>query len=474
MTYSLPYPIRQVAVIGAGTMGAAIAAHVANAGLPVLLLDIAPDRLTPQEEAQGLTLASPAVRNRLVQAGFDRTRQVTPPSFINPDAERRVTLGNIEDDLPRIAEADWIVEAIIEKLEPKQQLLARIEAVRRPDSIVTTNTSGLPIALLAEGRSQEFKRHFLCTHFFNPPRYLKLLELIPIAETDAAVVETMTQFGRTRLDKGIVLGKDTPNFIGNRLFSIGNSFAANYALEHGYTISEVDELTGPLLGRPKTGTFRLQDLVGLDIINHIAHNLYDLIPHDPYREVLHAPKLKALVNTLMANGWLGNKTGQGFYKTGTDAAGKRVFMTLNPTTLDYDLPERTCFEAVDAVRNIEDLGERVRAVLNEQWSEDRGTHFVWAVLSYELAYAAAVAPDIAHDLKSIDEAIRWGFAFEAGPFQLWDHLGVAETVAKIEASGLTVAAWVKAMLAAGCPTFYRVDDGRVTGYYDWVSQTYTD
>ena len=474
MTHILSHPIRRVAVIGAGTMGAAIAAHVANAGLPVLLLDIAPDKLTPQEEAQGLTLASPAVRNRLVQAGFDRTRRLTPASFMSKEAESLVRLGNVEDDLPKIAEADWIVEAIIEKLEPKQHMMARIEAVRRPGSIVATNTSGLPITLIAEGRSDEFKRHFLGAHFFNPPRYLKLLEIIPTAETDPAVVEAMTRFGEERLGKGIVLCKDTPNFIGNRLFSISNSFAANYALDHGYTIQEVDELTGPLLGRPKTGTFRLQDLVGIDVARHVAHNLYDLIPHDPYREVLHSPKLDALVDKLLQNGRLGNKSGQGFYKQGKDAQGKRVFMTLNPATLDYEIPEKRRFEAVEAVGNIEELGERVRALLDEPWQNERGAQFVWAVLSYELAYAASVAPEIAHDLKSIDEAIRWGFAFEAGPFQLWDKLGVAETVARMEAAGHEIAPWVKEMLAAGCDSFYRLENGQVTGYYDWASQQYVD
>ena len=445
--------IKQVAVIGAGTMGAGIAAHIANAGYPVLLLDIIPTELTPQEEAKGLTLKSLAVRNRIVQTGLDRAKKSRPASFMSQAAERLVTIGNVEDDFDKLADVDWIVEVIIEKLDPKQAMMARIEAVRRPGSIITTNTSGLPIASIAQGRSDEFKKHFLGTHFFNPPRYLKLLEVIPTAETDPAVVQTIAEFGETVLGKGVVYCKDTPNFIGNRLFSVGNSFAVNYALENGYSVLEVDNLTGPLLGRPKTATFRLLDLVGIDVAAFVAGNLYDLIPHDPHREILHTPKLDALFGKVLQEKWLGNKTGQGFYKKGKDVEGHRVFLTLNPTTFDYEAPEKVRFESVGAARKIEDLGRRVKSLLDDQWQEDRAAQYVWAVLGYELAYAASVGPEIAHNLKSIDDAIRWGFAFEAGPFQLWDMLGVAETVSKMEASGLTVAGWVKDMLASGCERF---------------------
>lgn len=470
----MPQKINRVAVIGAGTMGAAIAAHVANAGYPVLLLDIAPNSLTPDEEAKGLTLNQPAVRNRIVQAGFERARKARPASFMGQAAQRLVTLGNLEDDFDRLAGADWILEAIIEKLEPKQQLMARIEAARKPGSIVSSNTSGLPIASIAQGRGDDFKRHFLGTHFFNPPRYLKLLELIPTAETDPEVVKTMAAFMENALGKGVVYCKDTPNFIGNRLFSIGNCFAANNALERGYTVAEVDNLTGPLLGRPKTATFRLLDLVGIDIAAHVAHNLHNLIPHDPYRDILHAPKLDNLFNELMTRGWLGNKSGQGFYKQSKDAEGNRVFLTLNLDSFDYSPPEKTQFDSVEAVRKIEKLGDRLNALFDEQWQNDRGAQYIWALISYELAYVAHVAPEIAHDLKSIDDAIRWGFAFEAGPFQLWDALGVAPTVLKMEESGHTIAPWVKEMLAAGCESFYRVENGRVTGYYEWNTKAYID
>jgi 3-hydroxyacyl-CoA dehydrogenase len=470
----MPHSINRVAVIGAGTMGAAIAAHVANAGLPVLLLDVAPDKLTPQEETQGLTLESPAVRNRIVRAGFERARKARPAAFMSKEAERLVTLGNTADDFEKLAEADWIIEAIIEKLAPKQALLARIETVRQPGSIVTSNTSGLPIAPLAEGRSDEFKRHFFGTHFFNPPRYLKLLEIIPTAETDPALVQTMAIFAENGLGKGPVFCNDTPNFIGNRLFSLGNTFAIDYALANGYSVEEVDALTGPLLGRPKTATFRLLDLVGIDVAAFVAQNLHELIPHDAYRDVLRASGVETVLGELLKRGWLGNKSGQGFYKQGRDAEGKRVFTILNPNTFEYDLPQKPRFESAGAVRKIDDLGERLRALLDERWRDDRAAQYVWAVLSFELEYVAACAQEIAHDLKSIDEAIRWGFAFEAGPFQLWDKLGVAATAARMEARGREIAPWVKAMLAAGCDNFYRVENGRTTGYYDWHSQQYKD
>lgn len=466
--------IERVAVIGAGTMGAAIAAHVANAGLPALLLDIVPTALTPAEEKKGLTLDSPAVRYRIVQEGFERAKKQRFAPLMSPEAERLVTLGNLEDDFDRIAEADWIVEAIIEKLEPKRALMARIDAVRKPGSIVTSNTSGLPIASLAEGRSEDFRRHFFGTHFFNPPRYMKLLEIIPTGECDEAVVRVIARFAEQMLGKRVVYCKDTPNFIVNRLLSINGTFTIDYALEHGYTVEEVDALTGPLIGRPKTATFRLQDLAGIDVGAFVGQNLYDLIPGDEYREVLRSPRVERLIGGLIERGWLGNKSGQGFYKKGTDAEGQRVFLALNPETFEYELPQKPRFESVGAVRKIEDLGERLAALFDEKWADDRGARLAWAVVGQHLAYAAARGPEIAHDLKSIDDALRWGLGHEAGPFEIWDRLGVAGTAARLEASGLSVAPWVKEMLAAGCESFYRVDNGRVTGYYDWHSKGYRD
>jgi 3-hydroxyacyl-CoA dehydrogenase len=453
-------------------MGAAIAAHIANAGLPVTLLDVVPDNLTPEEEAKGLTLNSPVVRRRIVQGGFERACQARPAAFMSQEAERLVTLGNVEDDFDKVGRADWIIEAIIEKLEPKQALMTKIEAVRKPGSLVTSNTSGLPIALIAAGRGDEFKRHFFGSHFFNPPRYMKLLEIIPTPETDRDLVQLLAHFAEERLGKGVVFCKDTPNFIGNRFFSLSNCFAINYALEKGYTVQEVDDLTGPLLGRPKTATFRLLDLVGIDVAAYVSQNLHALIPHDPFRDILRAPVLEKLFGQLVERNWLGNKSGQGFYKQAKDAQGNRVFMALNLETFEYELPAKTRFEAVGAVRKIEDLGERLTALLDDKWQSDRAAQYIWALLSYEFAYAAACAQEIAHDLKSIDEAIRWGFAFEIGPFQLWDKLGVAPTVTRMEAAGLPVAPWVKEMLATGCETFYQGENGQTIGYYDWDGRQY--
>ena len=463
--------INSVAVIGAGTMGAAIAAHVANAGYPVLLLDIIPNKLTAEEEAKGLTLDSPAVRNRIVQGGFERMKKARPASLMSQEAEKLITLGNTEDDFAKLGQVDWIVEVIIEKLKPKQEMMARLEAICKPGAIITSNTSGLPINSLVEGRGLEFKHNFLGSHFFNPVRYMKLLEIIPTPDSDPDVVQKIAHFGEEILGKGPVFCKDTPNFIGNRLFSINNCFAANYGLEHGYSVSEIDELTGPVIGRPRTGTYRLQDLVGVDIAAHVAQNLYALIPHDPYREILAAPKLTQAISKLMQHNWLGNKSGQGYYKQGKDDKGQRVFMTLNLTTFEYEIAGKVEFESLKAVAKIEDLGQRVKALLAQS---DRAAQFVRDLLSYELSYISSCAPEIAHDLKSIDEAMRWGFAFEVGLFQLWDMLGVTEMVAQIEANGRYVAGWVKEMLAVGCPTFYRTEHGLVTGYYNWHTRAYQE
>lgn len=465
-------PIKRMAVIGAGTMGAAIAGLAANAGIPVTLLDVVPTSLTPDEQQQGLTLDSPPVRNRLVRAGFERMRQAKPPNLTGPEAEALITLGNTADDFDRLADADWIVEAIIEKPEPKQALMARLETIRKPGSFITSNTSGLPIASIAVGRSDDFKRHFCGTHFFNPPRYMKLLEVIPTTDTDPATVQTISTFAANVLGKGIVLCKDTPNFIGNRLFSLDIFFAVHHALSQGYSVEEVDLLTGPLIGRPKTATFRLLDLIGLDIMVYVGQNLYDLIPDDPYREVVRSPQVDRVFGELMRRNWLGNKTKQGFYRQSQDAQGQRIFTTLNTASFEYELPQNSRFEAVEAVQGMADLGQRVRALLDKRWREDRGAQFVWDLLSYDLVYAAARAQEIAHDLKSVDDAMRWGFNYEAGPFELWDKLGVTETTARIEATVRPVASWVKEMLAAGCPTFYRTEDGKVTGYYDWNRRKY--
>jgi 3-hydroxyacyl-CoA dehydrogenase len=425
--------IRRVAVLGAGTMGAAIAAHAANAGLAVDLLDL--DRDT-------------------VQGGFERMLAARPAALASPRLAERIRLGSFEEDLDRLADADWVVEAIVERLEPKQELLTRVEKTMGPEAVVSSNTSGLPLASLAEGRSDDFRRRFLGTHFFNPPRYLKLVELIPTADTDPEVLEGMRAFVERVLGKGAVVAKDSPNFIANRLGSFAGMHDVRYALEHGYPIEEVDALTGPLVGRPKTATFRLFDQVGLDIMVDVAGNLYELAPDDESREVLPAPEpLRRMLEARK----LGNKTGGGFYRRGK-RDGQTVFDVLDLDTLEYRPAATPDLPIVAAARDHDDLGDRLRFLLAKA-DEDRGARYLRDTLLPSLAYAARRVPEIADSLVEVDHAVEWGFGYQLGPFRAWDAIGVADGVAQMEALGIEVPAWVREMLAAGHQSFYR--DGQV-------------
>ncbi len=447
--------IDKVAIIGAGTMGGGIAAHLANIGIPVVLLDIVPPNLTAEENND------PAARNRIVQTLYDRMAKARPANLARADRGGLITIGNIEDDFDKLADCDWIIEVIIEQLAPKQALMERIEAVRKPGSIISSNTSGIPIHSIAAGRSDEFRAHFLGTHFFNPPRYLKLLEIIPTPDTAPEVLEFMVSFGRDVLGKGVVVCKDTPNFIANRFIAVAGSYRSEYAMEHGYTVEEVDALTGPLIGNPSTGSYRLTDLVGLDVMHHVNSNLYPAIAHDKYREILNGERSGAVARQMLENKWLGNKTGQGFYRK-TMVDGKREFWVLNFETMEYQPPSKVRFDSVGAVRGTKDLGQRLRDLLAY---DDRAATFVRDTMYFNLVYAAYVAPEIAYSLADVDDANRWGFAMEAGPFEVWDMLGVAETAEKMEAAGLEVAGWVKEMLAAGHDSFYK--DG---SYYDFETK----
>jgi 3-hydroxyacyl-CoA dehydrogenase len=425
--------IRRVAVLGAGTMGGATPPHAANAGLAVDLLDL--DRDT-------------------VQGGFERMLAARPAALASPRLAERIRLGSFEEDLDRLADADWVVEAIVERLEPKQELLARVEKTMGPEAVVSSNTSGLPLASLAEGRSDDFRRRFLGTHFFNPPRYLKLVELIPTADTDPEVLEGMRAFVERVLGKGAVVAKDSPNFIANRLGSFAGMHDVRYALEHGYPIEEVDALTGPLVGRPKTATFRLFDQVGLDIMVDVAGNLYELAPDDESREVLPAPEpLRRMLEARK----LGNKTGGGFYRRGK-RDGQTVFDVLDLDTLEYRPAATPDLPIVAAARDHDDLGDRLRFLLAKA-DEDRGARYLRDTLLPSLAYAARRVPEIADSLVEVDHAVEWGFGYQLGPFRAWDAIGVADGVAQMEALGIEVPAWVREMLAAGHQSFYR--DGQV-------------
>jgi 3-hydroxyacyl-CoA dehydrogenase len=456
----MSYRIDRVVVVGAGTMGGGIAAAVANAGIPVHLLDVVPTELTAEEAARGLTLEDRPVRNRVVEALFERLKGSSPPPFPTPEAEGLVTLGNVEDDFDRVAEGDWIVEAVVEHLPPKRELMARIEQRRRPGSIVSSNTSGLPISSIAAETSDDFKAHFLGTHFFNPPWLMSLLEVIPARETKPEVLDFMTKFVTERLGKGVIVCKDTPNFVANRYASITGAIAFAYLLEHGYTIEEGDAVLGPLVGRPKTAFFRLYDLVGLDVATSVGANLYDLIPDDETREVLRDGRSAALFAEQRARNRLGNKTGQGFYKRPPRGQEGEI-LTLDLETMEYRPRREPEIPSLAEAAAIPDLGERLRFVLSR---DDRAGALARHVLYNALAYAARRVPEIADEIVAVDRAARWGYAHELGPFEIWDALGVRETAGAMRAAGIAVAPWVDEMLAAGHERFYRTDDGRMSQY----------
>lgn len=463
----MPYGIDTVTVIGAGTMGAAIAGHLANAGIRSWLLDIVPTELTAEEQAAGLTLADRKVRNRIVQAGFDRMVKAKPANLFTPALASLIQLGNLEDDFEAaVGASDWVIEAIIERPEPKQQLMERLEKVARPETIISSNTSGIPIRIIAQGRTPEFKRRFLGTHFFNPPRYLHLLEIIPTADTDPAVVQRMKHFAENVLGKGVVICKDTPNFVANRMISFIQSDIMEFAIENGYTVEEVDALTGQLLGRPKTGTFRLNDIVGIDVMALVSENLYSMIPHDEDREVLRGQYTTAVMKALIENKLLGAKTGQGFYKTVVDEKGNKSFWGLDLQAaaedgkIEYIPPKKPRWSSVGEARNLP-LADRLRRLVE---ADDEAGELIWHTLSRTMAYASKRIPEIADSLVDIDNAMKWGFAWEMGPFETWDELGVRKTVARMEGEGVSVAPWVKEMLASGKETFYTYANGKQMVY----------
>ena len=436
----MSHKIRKVAVLGAGTMGAAIAAHCANAGLEVDLLDIAP------EDGED--------KNAVVKAGFDRMKKARPAALMSEAVAERMRIGNFEEHFDRVGEADWVVEAIIERLEPKRELMRRVEATAKESAVLSSNTSGIPLHEVAEGRSDDFKRRFLGTHFFNPPRYLKLMEIIPTSETDPRLVEAMRDFGERVLGKGGVIAKDTPNFIGNRLGSFAGMQSARYAFENGYGIEEVDAITGPLIGHPKTATFRLNDQVGLDIAVGVAENLYEAVPEDESREELKPPeKLKEMQQRDL----LGNKTGAGFYKR-DKRNGKTVFDVIDLETFEHRPARNPEIPILEEAQRQGDLGARLRFLI-EKADEDRHARYIRDTLLPYMAYASRRVPEISDTLEDVDHAMEWGFAHQTGPFRTWDLLGVRETVERMDSLGIEVAPWVREMLEAGNEAFYGTEGG---------------
>jgi 3-hydroxyacyl-CoA dehydrogenase len=453
----MPSSIKRVAVLGAGVMGSAIAAHLANAGIPTFLLDIVPPELTEEERRRGLTKESPSFRNRLAASGLEAALKASPPALFSPKNARLITIGNIEDHLEWLSQADWIVEAVAERPEIKQAVFAKIESHRRPGSLVSSNTSGIPIRTLAEGRSKDFQRHFLGTHFFNPPRYMKLLELIPGADTLPEVMQEMAAFAERTLGKGVIFAKDTPNFIANRIGTFGLFAVMRIMIEGDYSIEEVDRLTGSAIGRPKSATFRTVDLVGLDTVMHIASHIAQGLQNEQERQAYTIPPF---LQELVQRGWLGEKAGQGFYRRVRGTEGSEV-LVLDYKTMEYRPQQPVSFPSLDATAGIEDPGERIRALAS---GDDRAGRFVWLALRESLLYAAQRIPEIADDIISVDQATRWGFGWALGPFEIWDALGVQRVSSRMEREGRSLPPLLTALLSSGNPSFYRREAGRLYAF----------
>jgi 3-hydroxyacyl-CoA dehydrogenase len=450
--------IRKAAVLGAGLMGSQIAAHLANVGIPTLLLDIVPAELTPDETKKGLNLQAKPVRNRFALGALQKLTAMKPSPVYSKEVLELVTPGNLEDDLARVAEVDLIIEAVVENLAIKQELWQRVAAHRRPGTIVASNTSGISISRMTEGTPAEFRSHFLGAHFFNPPRYMKLLELIPTPDTDPAIVATMQEFGERVLGKGVVIARDTPNFIGNRIGTYGMMVTLQVMQELGLGADEVDSITGPVLGRPKSATFRTLDVVGLDTFAHVADNCRATIADHDEAQVFTVPEY---IREMVRRGWLGQKSGQGFFRKEGDQ-----ILTLDPATMEYRPRKKGNFGSLEAAKPQPELKDRLRTLA---YADDKAGRFVWEVLKQTLLYSAAKLGEIAADITAVDNAMKWGYNWELGPFETWDAIGVAKSVARMKAEGAAVPDWVDAAAKAG--GFYRREPSG-TAQFDGKAATY--
>ena len=452
--------IKRVAVVGAGTMGSQIAAHIANVGVPCDLLDIPPTELNDEERANGLTLDNPAVRNRIARSALDRMKSAkTRSPFYVSDAAALIRVGNFHDHAEWLTDADWIIEAVVENLDVKKRVHAGIDQHRRRGTLVSSNTSGISIRAIAEDLSEDYQECFLGTHFFNPPRYMYLIELIPTDATRPDLVEFISDFAEYTLGKGIVRCKDTPNFIANRIGIFSVLHTIHLMLEEGYTIDEVDAITGPPMGRPRSATFRLGDIIGLDVLVDVANNVYENAPNDERREVFRVPDF---ILQMVKKGWLGEKTGGGFYQRRRGENGSEIW-TLDYNTLEY-APRSTPLsppasggikeglDSINAVRRIADAGERLKRLID---SDDRAGQFAWKCLSHTMRYAASRLPEIADDLESIDNVMKWGFNWELGIFEAWDAIGVTESIERMKAEDHTIPSFVANLLDSGHTGFYK-------------------
>jgi 3-hydroxyacyl-CoA dehydrogenase len=457
--------IKKVAVLGSGVMGSRIACHFAGIGVQTLLLDIAPTALTEAESAKKLTLDHPAVKNRIVSEALAAAVKSNPSPIYTKDVIKKIKTGNFTDNMKDIAGYDWIIEVVVERLDIKQQVFTEVEKYRKPGTLITSNTSGIPIHMMTEGRSEDFKKHFCGTHFFNPPRYLRLLEIIPTPDTDPAVTDFLMHYGDLYLGKTTVLAKDTPAFIANRIGVYGIMAIFGLVEKLGLTIDEVDALTGPVIGRPKSATFRTADVVGIDTLVKVAKGVADNCPKDEQKAAFTTP---AWLDKLVANKWLGDKTGQGFFKKTKGAGGEKEILTLDLKTLEYAPRQKPKFASLEAAKPIDDLKTRLKALV--QGADKAGEfyrHFHYGLFSY----ISHRIPEISDEIYRVDDAMMAGFGWEIGAFESWDALGVEGTVKKMKEAGYAVAPWVDEMLASGASTFYKVQQGRRL-YYDIPSQTY--
>lgn len=457
--------IKEVTVLGSGVMGSRIACHFANIGIDVLLLDIAPRELNEAEQKKGLSLEDKAVKNRIVNDSLTFAVKSNPSPIYSKNLAKKVRTGNFTDDMHKIASSDWVIEVVIENLDIKKQVFENVEKYRKPGSLITSNTSGIPIHMMLEGRSEDFQKNFCGTHFFNPPRYLRLLEIIPTPKTDPKVIDFLMYYGDLYLGKQTVLCKDTPAFIANRIgvFSIMSLF--HLVEKMGLSVEAVDKLTGPALGRPKSATFRTCDVVGLDTLAKVAKGLDDNCPNDEAKALF---KLPGYIDHMLKEGWLGSKAKQGFYKKTKNVAGKKEILSLNLKTLEYGPQEKVKFGTLEAAKAVENLPDRIKVLAS---GKDQAGEFYRAIFVGLFAYVSNRIPEITDDIYKVDQAMNAGFGWELGPFELWDAVGIKNSIAIMEAAGQKPAQWIYDMVANGHESFYKVNNG-IKHYFDQSDSTY--
>ncbi|MCA0971732.1 3-hydroxyacyl-CoA dehydrogenase/enoyl-CoA hydratase family protein [Halobacillus litoralis] len=451
--------IKRAAVLGSGVMGAGIAAHLANVGIPTLMLDIVPKELNEKEKSKGLTLEHPAVRNRVAEMNKQALKKQKPSPLTSQANLDLIQVGNFSDDMEKLSEVDWVIEVVVENLEIKKKVFAQVDQHRKKGSIISSNTSGISIEAMSADCSEDFRSHFLGTHFFNPPRYLKLLEVIPTADTDPEVLSYMKAFGEDVLGKGVVEAKDTPNFIANRIGTYGLLVTVQKMLQGGYSIGEVDSVTGPMIGRPKSATFRTLDVVGLDTFIHVANNVHEQVAGEE-KKVFEIP---SFMSEMLEKGWIGAKSGQGFFLKKKGEKGSEI-LQLNPETLEYEERGKLKTKATEMAKQEKGAKRKLKAIVSAKG--DRAGDLVWSVVKPVLLYSGELLGEIADDVPSIDEAMRWGFGWELGPFEMWDAIGVKASVERMKEEGETVPQWVEDFIEQGNESFYKRENGSVYYYHN--------